>query len=54
MKKSFGKKESKKKSKKGPKPDFTYRTELLKLEQTAVPAKAFKAPKGYKENKREE
>jgi len=54
MKKSFGKKESKKKSKKGPKPDFTYRTELLKLEPAAVPAKAFIAPKNYKENKKKQ
>jgi len=52
MKKSFGKKKESKKSGKKPKPDFTYRTELIKLENTTVKPANFKAPEGYTDNTR--
>jgi len=49
MKKSFGKKKTKKSGSKRV-ADFTYRTELIKLESTSVDPAKFKAPAGYQDN----
>lgn len=49
MKKSFGKKKTKKSGSKRV-ADFTYRTELIKLENASVPAASFQPPAGYTDN----
>ncbi len=49
MKKSFGKKKAKKSGSKRV-ADFTYRTELIKLENATVPLSSFQPPAGYTDN----
>lgn len=50
MKNTFGKKKQAQKSGSKRSPDFTYRTELIKLENTTVAPASFQAPAGYTDN----